>query len=513
MHTGMHDPHWSGSHLISFEHLLWLFQGVLPGWFRGECRMPLKNIYKNKDDSLPALGPPQCNYHRVIKPGLLEKPPLGSMLRISAPITTEFPWFSHRHVLIAGDLRPAISARLDNYEAHADERNKDAFKVSLAASSGKSPCLRWIIIHTWARAASPADRDRFLWGKCWGKWGQHLCKTWSWLKLTSLTYWNYCCHSPFPFPYVFSKKRGDFAHCRSFIVWEYGSRMIEPSKCQTFGATENSVDARKTHCDTMTFSDRKARAHFPHMFPTASRESRQLPTRVGCKLFDFGLRLILFHQISLSCAKDWSFRPSPSFPRDLPDLPDPAARWWIATRMASWWWKRSNRVSFRAPTATASSTRPSRCPPPKPSRTARICQDSRGRMLLACSNMLVTWVDWIWLRSVAKDQQNSPKVWWNFGFRFWPIDSKPFWETPCNQSPASKRTWSSHGCPWRGWHMLSQLVATLAPPWIPTDPDFQAWTAKCFQFAVLHVKMVWDGMGMFAIFIPMTFILVSSSQP
>ena len=61
--------------------------------------------------------------------------------------------------------------------------------------------------------------------------------------------------------------------------------------------------------------------------------------------------------------------------------------------------------------------------------------------------------------------------------------------------------------------MLSQLVATLAPPWIPTDPDFQAWTAKCFQFAVLHVKMVWDGMGMFAIFIPMTFILVSSSQP
>lgn len=58
-------------------------------------------------------------------------------------------------------------------------------------------------------------------------------------------------------------------------------------------------------------SDRKARAHFPHMFPTASRESRQLPTRVGCKLFDFGLRLILFHQISLSCAKDWSFRPSP----------------------------------------------------------------------------------------------------------------------------------------------------------------------------------------------------------
>lgn len=62
--------------------------------------------------------------------------------------------------------------------------------------------------------------------------------------------------------------------------------MIEPSECQTFGATENSVDARKTHCDTMTFGDRKARAHFPHMFPTASRESRQLPTR------------------------DWSFRPS-----------------------------------------------------------------------------------------------------------------------------------------------------------------------------------------------------------
>lgn len=48
--------------------------------------------------------------------------------------------------------------------------------------------------------------------------------------------------------------------------------------------------------------------------------------------------------------------------------------------------------------------------------------------------------------------------------------------------------------------MLSQLVATLAPPWIPIDPDFQAWTAKYFQFA-LHVKMVWDGMGMFAIFI------------
>jgi len=97
---------------------------------------------------------------------LLEKPPLGSMLRISAPITTEFPWFSHRHVLIAGDLRPAISARLDNYEAHADERNKDAFKVSLAASSGKSPCLimfngesstnglsiQWQIIYEWVIA-------------------------------------------------------------------------------------------------------------------------------------------------------------------------------------------------------------------------------------------------------------------------------------------------------------------------------------------------------------------------
>ena len=202
----------------------------------------------------------------------------------------------------------------------------------------------------------------------------------------------------------------------------------------------------------------------------------------------------------------------PSFRRDLPDLPDPAARWWIATRMASWWWKRSNRVSFRAPTATASSTRPSRCPPPKPSRTARICQDSRGRMLLACTNMFVTWVDWIWLRSVAKDQQNSPKVWWNFGFRFWPIDSKPFWETPCNQSPVSKRTWNSHGCPWRGWHMLSQLVATLAPPWIPIDPDFQAWTAKYFQFA-LHVK---NGMGWYGHvcdFHSMTFIFVSSSQP
>jgi hypothetical protein len=52
--------------------------------------------------------------------------------------------------------------------------------------------------------------------------------------------------------------------------------------------------------------------------------------------------------------------------------------------------------------------------------------------------------------------------------------------------------------------MLSQLVATLAPPWILTDPDFQAWTAKRFQF-VLHVKMVSDGMGMFAIFIPMTY--------
>ena len=163
--------------------------------FEGDA---FKKQVKKKDDSLPALGPPQCNYHRVIKQGLLEKPPLGSMLCISAPISTEFPWFSHRHVLIAGDLRPAISARLDKYEAHADERNKDAFKVSLAASFGKSTCLRWIIIHTWARAASPADCDRFLWGKCWGKWGQHLCKPWSWLKLTSLTYWNYCCES-FPF--------------------------------------------------------------------------------------------------------------------------------------------------------------------------------------------------------------------------------------------------------------------------------------------------------------------------
>lgn len=85
--------------------------------------------------------------------------------------------------------------------------------------------------------------------------------------------------------------------------------MIEPSKCQTFGATENSVDARKTHCDTMAVIGKHAPIF--HMFPTASRESRQLPTRVGCKLFDFGLRLILFHQISLSCAKDWSFRPSP----------------------------------------------------------------------------------------------------------------------------------------------------------------------------------------------------------
>ena len=322
---------------------------------------------------MPALGPPQCNYHRVIKQGLLEKPPLGSMLRISAPITTEFPWFSHRHVLIAGDLRPAISARLDNYEAHADERNKDAFKVSLAASSGKSPWLKMDYHHLSSihgpGPPSPADRDRFLWGKCWGKWGQHLCKP--------LTYWNYCCHSPFPFPHVFSKKRGDFAHCRSFIVWE-----IWIKNDRTIKMSDLWCHRKLSGCEKNTLrhngSDRKARAHFPHMFPTASRESRQLPTRVGCKLFDFGLKAdFISPDFAFMC--EGLVLPSfpPSFPRDLPDLPDPAARWWIATRMASWWWKRSNRVLFRAPTATASSTRPSRCPPPKPSRTARICQDSR----------------------------------------------------------------------------------------------------------------------------------------
>ena len=154
-------------------------------------------------------------------------------------------------------------------------------------------------------------------------------------------------------------------------------------------------------------SDRKARAHFPHV-----------PNRIKgieAVAHQGWLQVVWFWPKADFISPDFAFMceglvlPSfpPSFPRDLPDLPDPAARWWIATRMASWWWKRSNRVLFRAPTATASSTRPSRCPPPKPSRTARICQDSRGRMLLACSNMLVTWVDWIWLRSVAKDQHSK----------------------------------------------------------------------------------------------------------